>query len=126
VEQLVKSYSASFVSQSYGNRVISIRSGQKLTLVVKYRNTGTATWYKGGSSPVYLGNSGPQDRISAFTGGNVRWQMAQCSGCVPGQIGTFIYKITAPGAGGYTEKFRPLAEHVTWMGGETTFTFSVK
>ena len=102
------------------------RPGQRIRMVVTYRNTGTATWLKTGSNPMSLGNSSPSDRRSAFTAGeNLRWQMSQ-SVVRRNGAGTFIIWFTAPSTPGtYTEKFRPVMEGVTWMGNEVTFNITV-
>lgn len=118
-------YSASFYGQYQGNRVINLRPGQRRTIYARYRNTGTDRWDKTGANAVHLGTSNPQDRSSVFTGGNIRWQMTSSS-AKPNKVATFRTTITAPSQPGiYTEKFQPVAEGITWMGEEVTFTFNV-
>lgn len=119
-------YAASFASQNPRTSPINLRPGQRLSLYVRYRNTGSAMWENAGSNPAYLGSSSPQDRASLFTGGNVRWRMSQAR-VRSNHIATFRITITAPQTPGtYTEKFRPVVEGITWMGEETTFTFNVR
>ncbi|MCL5407563.1 MAG: hypothetical protein M1429_03650 [Patescibacteria group bacterium] len=115
-------YDAQYVTQTGAS---SLRSGQKLTIYVYMKNTGSATWKNTGSNPVYLGNSGPRDRNSVFTGGNGRWHMLSSS-VLPGRIGVFSMQITAPAAGTYQEKFQPVMEGVTWFGSEVAFNFTVR
>ncbi len=99
--------------------------GQKYTIYAYFKNTGSIAWQNSGSNPVYLGNSDPRDRSSAFTGGNVRWRMLNSS-VTPGRIGVFSIQITAPSStGAYTEKFQPLSEGATWFGNEAVFNFNV-
>ncbi|MFA6493378.1 MAG: hypothetical protein WCV58_04525 [Patescibacteria group bacterium] len=116
------SYEAQYVTKVGAS---NLRPGQKLTIYAYLKNTGTTTWTNSGANPVYLGNSGPQDRSSAFTGGNTRWRMLSKT-VLPGRVAVFSTQITAPAAGSYTEKFRPVAEGVTWFGDEATFTFNVR
>ena len=120
-------YSASYMSQYSGaNRTIRLRPGQKRSIWVRYRNTGTATWSRDGATPARIGNSSPQDRSSQIAGDNTRWPMVQ-SRVRTKQGATFRITITAPNQEGtYTEKFRPLVEGITWMGEEVTFTFEVR
>ena len=115
-------YNTQYVTQ-VGRQAVA--PGQRQTLYVYLKNTGTTTWQNNGSNPVYLGNSSPQDRSSLFTGGNVRWRMLQSS-VAPGKVGVFSIQVTAPGqTGTYVERFRPVMEGVTWFGDEVTFTFNV-
>ena len=120
------SFSAQLIRQ-YGNGgVVDLKRGQKLKIYVYYRNNGSAIWNKTANPPVYLGDSSPQDRVSIFTGGNIRWKL-NSSRVKPNAIGKFAIRITAPNQpGSYVEKFRPVAEGTTWFGDEVTFTFNVK
>ena len=117
-----ENYAAQFVTQVGKSTMVA---GRSQTIYVYYRNTGTTTWYNSGADPTYIGNSSPQDRESAFTGGNIRWQMIQ-SAISPGRVGVFKIIVTAPSQkGNYSERFRPVVEHKTWMGDEVTFNFTV-
>ena len=72
-----------------------------------------------------LGNWGPQDRNSSFTGGNIRWEMIQPT-VRRNAVGTFRIWVTVPNqTGTYVERFRPVMEGVTWLGPEVTFTINV-
>lgn len=119
--------------QSYDAKLISItpranyraRPGQRLLMIAVFRNTGTATWTKNGANPMRLGNWGPQDRNSSFTGGNIRWEMIQPT-VRRNAVGTFRIWVTVPNqTGTYVERFRPVMEGVTWLGPEVTFTINV-
>jgi len=109
-----------------GSPSTPIKPGQTFTVWAIYRNSGTAIWSKSGANPVRLGNSNPQDRGSAFMGGqNLRTSLVN-STVRPGQNGVFKITLTAPSSGGtYVETFRPLAEGLTWMGNDVSFTFNV-
>lgn len=106
--------------------ITSLRPGQKVIYNVYMKNTGTAIWNNSGDNQVYLGNSSPQDRGSAFMGGqNIRWQLLSRS-VSSDKIGVFSIELTAPSTPGtYVEKFRPVKEGVAWFGDEITFTFNV-
>ncbi len=105
---------------------VTVRPGQRILMLAVYRNTGTAIWRNAGATPMYLGNSSPQDRNSVFTGGQkFRWPMIQGAVGRNG-LGTFRIYFTAPTQTGvYTEKFRPVMENVSWMGNEVTYIFNV-
>ncbi len=118
------SYNAQYVTKAYAPT--NLVPGQRMTLYVYYRNTGNITWYRDGANPVRLGTSSPQDRSSALTGGNVRWNMLQPS-VAPGQVGIFSIAITIPNQkGSFTEKFRPVVEQKTWMGDEVTYSYTIR
>jgi hypothetical protein len=117
-------YNAKYVTKAYAPATLV--PGQKVVLYAYYRNTGNTTWYKDGANLVRMGTSGPQDRSSVFTGGNVRWNMLQAS-VAPNQVGIFSITITAPsGKGTYTEKFRPVVDGKTWMGEEVIYNWIVR
>lgn len=124
------SYDAQYVTQGpragAGAPNVNLAANQRFSVWVNYRNTGGSIWYRAGTNPVRIGNSSPQDRGSPFMGGhNLRGSLVQ-KAVRPGQTGTFKLTLTAPSqAGTYTERFRPLAEHATWMGDEATWTFNV-
>lgn len=127
-------YDAQYVAQgpysgpgAYG---VNILPNQTFTIWVNYRNTGNTTWYKNMSvnspSPVRLGTANPQDRGTAFVGGNnVRAYLLQNS-VAPGQIGTFKLALRAPLQQGlYIETFRPVAEYIAWFGPAVSWQFNV-
>ncbi|OGD56035.1 hypothetical protein A2V71_03955 [Candidatus Berkelbacteria bacterium RBG_13_40_8] len=111
---------------SYGSEILP---NQTFTLWVSYLNTGNTTWSRNWTNatpnPVHLGMSSPNDRGSAFTGGaNVRAYLAR--DVLPGQIGTFYLRMTAPSQPGfYVEKFRPVAEYIKWFGDEGIWYLNV-
>ncbi len=118
-------YDAKLISQ-VPRANYTARPGQKILMVVNYRNLGTAVWSKTGANPMHLGNYGPMDRGSIFTGGgNVRWEMVQSLVRRNG-VGTFRIYFTAPQQSGvYVETFRPVMEGVTWMGNEVSYVINV-
>jgi len=124
-------YSAQFVTQGPrvgpGSPNYTLNRSQGATLWVNFRNTGSSTWYKNGVNATHLGLWDPQDRNSVFTNNtNRRGYLVQTS-VKPGAIGTFVIPITAPReSGSFTEKFRPVTEHITWFGDTTEWKFTVR
>lgn len=112
--------------------------GTASNFTVDYRNDGTAPWFVNGG-PVVLGTQAPENRCSAFAGagwsgcgraGGVDKNLSSPgSGVVlPGQWGQFVFEMKVPtlqNAGSYTERFRPVAEMISWMGTDASFTFTV-
>jgi len=96
-----------------------IAPGQSATFFVRYKNTGTATWYKG---KVNLGTSHNRDRVSAFERTN-GWTsenriVMQENSVAPGETATFAFSLTAPAnmsLGNYKEYFQLVADGVGWM-----------
>lgn len=126
---IVNGYRAVYSSQGPktgpGSYSGSLARGQKTTLYVVLKNTGTQTWYSSNFIPVRLGTQNPQDHTSVFSGTN-RARLVQAS-VSPGQYGTFVIPITAPNSPGrYVEYWRPVTENVTWFGPTIAWTLTVK
>jgi hypothetical protein len=87
----------------------SVEVGQTAGVAVSVRNLGTVTWAPGSYR---LGSQSPQDNGTWGTG------RADLTGPVsPGQVATFQFAVTAPGAPGtYAFQWRMLEEGVTWFG----------
>lgn len=120
-------YSWSYGSQSYytdSSKQVAIDTnnlspGQSYYVVVKAKNTGTATWYSSGHYPVSLGTSKSLDRKSGFE--STDWQSSNRFSRIkepsvaPDQTGTFEGMFVAPKPGEYKEYFQPVAEHISWL-----------
>ncbi len=119
---------SSYSSQLYSQSEKSITLGQQetKTVWVKYKNTGTSTWYNSGSYPIHLATDHSQDRTSVFYSSswlakNRPVGMTESS-VKPGEYGTFEFTIKAPSSNGtYTEYFRPVAEGQTWFNDTSTY-----
>jgi hypothetical protein len=108
IQPRVLSYQWAPVSQvAYSDSVEQIpvdlthlRPSQSAWLVVRAKNTGTATWLNSGPHPMRLGTSGPEDRTSQFATagwlGPTRPALLLESSVAPGAIGTFEFPIQAP------------------------------
>jgi hypothetical protein len=82
-------------------------------------NTGTATWYRDGPTPMVLGTTHPtpgasQFCLSSWIACNRPARLVEQS-VAPGQLGHFMFLFRAPYASGsYRESFKPLAEMLAW------------
>lgn len=121
-------YNAKYLGQgprtNLGTVGTALLPGQTFTAWVNYLNNGTTTWSKTGATPVHLGTWAPNDRYSAMLGGNFRGTLIQDE-VPPGEVGTFVIDLTAPSEGYFLERFRPVAEHVSWFGQEMSWSYSV-
>lgn len=112
-------YQWDIVSQTYSNGNTNIIAGERETITLTARNTGTATWSNTGPNPVRLGTWSP-GRQSSFRGtswsGGDRAATLQESSVAPGQTGTFVFNVQAPSQpGSYQERFNLVAENAAWM-----------
>ncbi|MEK7084462.1 MAG: SpoIID/LytB domain-containing protein [Patescibacteria group bacterium] len=113
-------YAAKFVSQSMTDPIV-LEAGEKKTLTITFKNTGTATWNGAGKAFLSAYTMEPRDRKSAFQG--ITWisgkQTGKISGTVkPGATGDLVMDLAAPlKEGEYTERFYVAAENRTWVKG---------
>ena len=109
-------YSDSGYSQALSS-VDTVAPGGTVYAQIKARNIGYQTWTP---SVVHLGTSDPMDHTSGFYDSSWLGQNRPAalleSSVVPGDTGTFDFKLHAPATPGtYYEYFNPLAEGVMWM-----------
>jgi len=117
---IVAPYNWELVSQGWNRDITNLPQGEKATLTLQARNTGTQTWYNTGANPVRLGTTNPVGRGSGFATSswvsNSRPALMQQASVAPGSIATFSFEIRAnPGAGTYNEYFSLVAENLTWF-----------
>ncbi len=100
---------------------LKLEPGDTAAQVLRFRNTGTKTWYRIGTARVRLGTSNPFNRASPFYN-RADWNAANRptaldqASVAPGQVGTFSWVTKAPTRTGfYREHYAPIAEGVTWM-----------
>lgn len=124
-----EAYRASFVRQSLPDP-ITLAPGEKKTIVVTMRNTGTATWTAGGSGRATLYTFEPKYRKSLFA--DASWKQASmpaysAAATEPGKTADFAITVRAPEKPGtYHEEFYLAAEDVTWIkGGRVYLDFNV-
>jgi hypothetical protein len=112
-------YRHSFIN---GSAYPTLSNGESYNLIVRVRNTGTATWQR---DEVNLGTDRSRDRVSVFTregdgpsgwikDNRIRFQEASVA---PGETATFSFWIRNDGVspGVYHEYFRLVADGITWM-----------
>lgn len=99
--------SAEFVSQSVS---ATMYSGEKYTVSVTMRNSGTSTWTA--ANQYRLGSQNPMD--------NQTWGLGRvdvAASVAPGQTYTFTFTVTAPQKiGTYNFQWKMLREGVEWFG----------
>lgn len=113
-------YSMTWINQ---NRPGTVSPGEQINLWLELRNTGNTAWVGAGADPsgqFRLGTARPLDRNSELY--NSSWLSNNRAGTLqesvvnPGEIGRFVFTVTAPNKpGNYKEYFRPVVEYVTWM-----------
>lgn len=98
-----------------------LQPGQRYLVNIAAWNTGTATWYNSGPTPVRLGTDSPGGHSSTLCD-NSKWLWCgrpvnlQQSSVAPGQVGNFYFYIMTPSTPGYyLENFKPLSEMYSWM-----------
>lgn len=95
------------------------KPGDEFVLRLKAKNVGNITWTKTGASEVLLGTSNPRDRISPFATGS--WVSAGRparlteDSVAPGGVGTYVFRVRAPGNGVYWEYFNLVASNIGWL-----------
>ncbi len=112
------SYSAQYISQSLPDP-ITIEAGSTKTVVIKFKNTGTATWNEKGAQYISAYTVEPKYRASPFASKNwlSKTQTGKIKGQVkPGAIGELTIDLQAPSkTGDYTEEFYLAAENSSWI-----------
>jgi hypothetical protein len=120
-------YEAQFVGRSPD---LTLESGELATSSFQARNVGTKPWQtdRAVAPPVRLGASNPRDRTSAFRlpewVNDDRPAAVAPEPVLPGQQGTFTFRVRAPVVGSttvFTEYFEPVADAIPgdiggWMG----------
>lgn len=101
--------------------------GEKVVATVRIKNTGNIAWKNFGQNRISLGADNPRDRISTFTK-STRMGYLKESSVEPGEIGHFVFNLTAPKSPGvYEEYFAPVVEQIAWLEGHTMkLIFNVK
>ncbi len=104
------------------SRAVHLRPGQEKEIEVKFKNLGNVAWHNKGENAIYLGTSRPHDRLSKlyYEDGWINkyraGKMAEDT-VMPGETGTFRFKVKPNRAGAYREYFQLVIERVGWIGG---------
>lgn len=115
-----ENYAAKFVSQSESDPIM-LEVGQNKTIIVKFKNVGTAIWDSSKNNYISAYTMEPRNRISEFMGTN--WlageETAKIEGKIkPGQTGELKIDLkTSIEPGTYIEKFYLASENNTWVKG---------
>jgi hypothetical protein len=96
------------------------------TVIVHYRNLGASTWSRDGANPFRLGTDNAHDHVSPlYTAGqwptNNRIALQETS-VPPLGVGTFVFTVTAPSTGRFSETLTPVIDGVTWLNAPISFT----
>jgi hypothetical protein len=97
-----------------------LQPGQTYLVDIAATNTGSATWYNSGPTPVRLGTDNSPGHNSFLCDPSWLWcgrpvNLTQSS-LAPGQTGNFYFYIQAPyQPGSYREYFKPVVEDYTWF-----------
>lgn len=102
--------------------IVNIAPRQEEQLTVSFKNTGNVVWKKMGPNAVHLGTSQPQDRESkVFLKSSwldpFRAAKLQEEEVMPGDIGTFRFKVRSDVRGRFSENFQLVMERVGWIVG---------
>jgi len=105
-----------------GATILNIAPREEKLLTVTFKNTGNMVWKKMGANAVHLGTSNPSDRQSKlFVKSDwldpFRAADLEEDEVMPGDIGTFKFKIRSDVNGRVTEDFQLVMEGVGWIPG---------
>ena len=115
------SYHATWIGQSENS---TVAAGAVTTLVVRFRNTGTAPWIRGvPGQQANLGVTGGAADLASSSWPTVDRATTQYEDLVqPGEIATFVLQVRAPQKPGtYRLDVRPVIDGTTWMEDEGVF-----
>ncbi|MFH1598164.1 MAG: SpoIID/LytB domain-containing protein [Patescibacteria group bacterium] len=111
---------------------IEIAPDDAFTFEVKFRNTGTATWYNDGDNFIALNLTGPPGRQSSFRHDFWPADYRPCKMLTdevrPGEVGRFRFAMQVPDQPGfYFEEFNLVAENLIWIeGGYLSLPVTIK
>lgn len=105
-----------------GAVVLNIHPKLESELTVKFKNTGNVVWRKMGPTAVHLGSSMPFDRQSKLYVKSDWLDPFRPAGLeedevMPGNTGTFKFKVSSDAAGQSDENFQLVMENVGWIPG---------
>ena len=118
---------------SDGRTIVVPRSGRTVVRM-SLRNDGDVTWPAGSTSPIWLGTSGPRNRVSGAAGTDW-WTTSRATrlkagtaSVAPGQSGTFDLSLHGNGrpVGVTAEPFEPLWTGTGWVEGALRSLYVVR
>lgn len=112
-------------------KTVQIRPGQIKEMTVKIKNLGNIVWQNKGENAVYLAPSSPRDRLSKMyyeKGWVNKFRAGKMveSVIMPGETGTFKFKVKPNYTGTKRENFQLVVEKTGWMiGSNVTWLFKI-
>src|SRR5690606_8193773 len=100
--QSTTTYKAELINVDVANK--NLKPGQKTTLALQVKNTGTQSWSNIGDNIVKIGTVSPYDRLSRFY--DASWLSSNRLTAViehvvnPGHVANFFYNLKASGVSG--------------------------
>ena len=123
-------YQTILIKQNLSN--VKVDANKEISFEVKFKNTGTATWYNNGSNYLALNTTDPSERKSVFycSSWPHSFQSAkmQEKKVAPGKTGTFKFTLCAPNifeSKKYIEKFRLISNDLALIEGKGIVTISI-
>lgn len=90
--------------------------GEKTEGYIELKNTGNVVWKREGPNRIILSATRPRNRKSSFFGSNNLMALMTQEEVKPGEVGRFVFNVTAPHVSGtYEEYFTPLIEGVRYL-----------
>jgi peptidoglycan hydrolase-like amidase/uncharacterized cupredoxin-like copper-binding protein len=109
------------VKMEQSDSFVELATGKTKTITVKFKNTGNSVWKKMGYHAVHLGTSNPTDRSSRLHDDSwlSEFRLAELEEeeVMPGDIGTFKFKINSNIRGKFEEDYQLVMEHYGWIAG---------
>ena len=109
------------VKTAQSESVINLPTGKSRLITVKFKNTGNTVWKKKGYHAVRLGTSEPTDRSSRLHDESwlSEYRLAELEEeeVMPGDEGTFKFRISSNIRGKFEENFQLVMERYGWITG---------
>lgn len=123
-----KGYAAQLIIKS--GDIINVPAGLNKEVKIGFKNIGNKIWKQIGSQFVSIYTVDPNYHVSKFYDSDTWFSDSQIKldtdKVAPGEIGYFVFKISAPDkVGEYSEEFRLAAEDFTWLY-NSKFTLNIK
>jgi hypothetical protein len=99
---------------------VQMQPGEEKQMEVEFKNVGNAVWHNSGPNAVKLATSMPKDRASLLYYAD-SWESKSRAGkmvekeVLPGQTGTFLFRVKPQAKGDYKESFQLVMENAGWI-----------
>ncbi|MBN2086863.1 N-acetylmuramoyl-L-alanine amidase [Candidatus Peregrinibacteria bacterium] len=114
-----------------GDNYVTLRPNEEKSITVKFKNIGNVEWNKKGSNAIHLGTAKPNDRLSKFVieddwYNKFRPAVMNEDTVLPGETGSFTFKISNSERGIFGESFQLVLEDIGWVtGSDVRWVFKV-